>query len=853
MPFGYAAEALDFKQLQVTDPGNQLESIATKEYVDDAVDYVLPDNNGVVIKGPADLTTDGDLLYTSNSLHVQGLTIDESLLCDTVEINMNNHKIRNLTQAPTVAGNIARKADADLKLQNPITADLDFNFNKILNLGAPVLASSAARRAETKTTSYNTVVAASGGDYTTIGAAVAAGASNIFVRSGTYIESAITLPASMSKLKIFGENRTRVIISFGGVASANLAIGAPAGSTFTAGTIAVTQGSTAVTGSGTAWTALDGNQYITIQGSTKPYQIASINSATSLTLARAYYGPTQSGRTYAIRPYRTMVSIENCTITGLNAAAAITCTNALQFQMKDVFLNSHVSLTQCPQILINDCVFRQLATAPLTAALLGCTTCGGTIKNSVFSGSLGEGILLTTCQNISISGCRAHSNAAQGIHSVTSSKVYIDGTTVQNNNNFGIHTETTTSDVTINSSLFKKNGPVTANARQGAFLTQTANIRITDSRFSYHSENLTSASVAVSLGTVNNYTIFDRCMFLYNNQNINQTFVASQQIPLQMIVSRNFFQGVATATMFRIVFIDATTTVGFGTRMNRNRIVLLTSGSNVDVTTHLRINSEGFSMSLYNYYQHSFTTGGTSNFVPLNGPNNSAINCRNYGTFYPAINFSNNSIGNFNVASGGIIASSGTCVGNAMVPVNTGGSNQSNNLVQIGTFQDNYFEYVAIVFAAHVRTISGARTQFNINTSAPGSLTCVGLFADCTGQNNELFNFMQNTSQVCQVLMYGMRAKRPALTSGTFGINMQSNVFNSPTQTYFFFLLFTANYVENNAASTNSPFTYAQLESNGSLSVRTVVFSCYITGKTPGINFTDGTFTRKTVTNNFSS
>ncbi len=854
MPFGYAAEAIEFKKLVVSDPGSDPESVATKAYVDNAVDYDLPDNNGVVIKGPSDLTTNADLLYASNSLHVEGLAVDESLVCDTLEINMNNHLIRNLTSAPVLAGEIARKVDADQKLSNPVSGDLDVAGNQITNIGSPTSGTDIAVRSQVKTTSFNVVVAPSGGDYTTVGAALAAGQTNIFVRSGTYIESAISLPTSMQKLKIFGENRSRVIISFNSVASANLAVGAPTGSTFTTGTISLTRGSTTITGSGTAWTALDGNQYITIQGSTKPYQIASINSSTSLTLTRVYYGPTQSGRTYAIRPYRTMVSIENCTLTGLNATAAITCTNALQFQMKDVFVNSHVSLTQCPQVLINDCVFRQLAASPLTAALLSCTTCGGTIKNSVFSGSLAEGILSTTCQNISISGCRVHSNAAQGIHSVTSSKVFIDSTTAQNNNNFGLHTETSTSDVTINGSLFKKNGVVTANARQGVFLTQTSNIRVTDTQFSYHSENTTSASVAVALGTTNNYSIFDRCMFLYNNQNINQTFVAAQQNPLQLTVSRNFFQSVASALMFRIVYIDATTTVGgFGTRMNRNRIYQPTNGSNIDDTSHLRTGSIGFSMSLYNYYQHSFATGGAFTAVPLGGSRSSAITCFNYGSFYPATNGFNSSIANFNVCSGGALSSAGTCVGCAMVPVNTGGSNQSNSLVQIGTFIDNYFEYVCIVFSAHVRTISGNRTQFNFNSGQPGSLTCVGLFADVTGQDNELFNYGQNTFTVAQALFYGMRAKRPGLTTNVFRINMGSNVFNSPTQTYFFFFLFTANYVENHPSSTGSPFTYAQLESNGALSVRTVVFSCCIVGKSPGINFTDGTFTRRTVTNNFSS
>lgn len=59
------------------------------------------------------------------------------------------------------------------------------------------------------------VVAASGGDYTTLGAALTAATSGqtIFVRSGTYSESAISI--ATTNLTIIGENRETTIISMG--------------------------------------------------------------------------------------------------------------------------------------------------------------------------------------------------------------------------------------------------------------------------------------------------------------------------------------------------------------------------------------------------------------------------------------------------------------------------------------------------------------------------------------------------------------------------------------------------------------------------------------------------------------
>lgn len=60
-------------------------------------------------------------------------------------------------------------------------------------------------------TLYDAIVAGSGGDYTTLGAAVAAGKKYIFVRDGTYSESSFT--ASAVGLQIVGESRENTILS----------------------------------------------------------------------------------------------------------------------------------------------------------------------------------------------------------------------------------------------------------------------------------------------------------------------------------------------------------------------------------------------------------------------------------------------------------------------------------------------------------------------------------------------------------------------------------------------------------------------------------------------------------------
>ena len=67
------------------------------------------------------------------------------------------------------------------------------------------------------------------------------------------------------------------------------------------GTASVTNGSAAVTGSGTLWSAnVSAGDSFTIASTGVVYDVASVNSNTSITLSVAYAGPTASGSVYAI-------------------------------------------------------------------------------------------------------------------------------------------------------------------------------------------------------------------------------------------------------------------------------------------------------------------------------------------------------------------------------------------------------------------------------------------------------------------------------------------------------------------------------------------------------------------------
>ncbi|MEM7828034.1 MAG: hypothetical protein QW561_01695 [Candidatus Aenigmatarchaeota archaeon] len=79
-------------------------------------------------------------------------------------------------------------------------------------------------------------------------------------------------------------------------AYANLTCIAP----YTAGTVNVTNGSTTVTGSGTNWSTAMVGRHFRLSNAVPFYKIASVTSATSLTLSSAYGGDTAVGQGYEI-------------------------------------------------------------------------------------------------------------------------------------------------------------------------------------------------------------------------------------------------------------------------------------------------------------------------------------------------------------------------------------------------------------------------------------------------------------------------------------------------------------------------------------------------------------------------
>jgi len=71
---------------------------------------------------------------------------------------------------------------------------------------------------------------------------------------------------------------------------------------YTAGTVSIETGSTAVVGLGTSWGAFEGDRLYFGADRTTPYWVAAVNSATSITLDRPFADATIEGGAYALEP-----------------------------------------------------------------------------------------------------------------------------------------------------------------------------------------------------------------------------------------------------------------------------------------------------------------------------------------------------------------------------------------------------------------------------------------------------------------------------------------------------------------------------------------------------------------------
>jgi hypothetical protein len=170
---------------------------------------------------------------------------------------------------------------------------------------------------------YDAVVdIAGGGDFTSISAAFTSGANSVFVRRGTYVETAdIVIPASGC---LIGEcpGAVNVVLSGGFQVLID-----GSGRQTTAGTISVSTGSTSVNGAGTSFTTLLPGDWILLGDLF--HQISSITNDTLLILTAAYRGNAISGQNALGQSMIAGAGIENMVLT-LAPSSALVLTQAFR-------------------------------------------------------------------------------------------------------------------------------------------------------------------------------------------------------------------------------------------------------------------------------------------------------------------------------------------------------------------------------------------------------------------------------------------------------------------------------------------------------------------------------------------
>ena len=346
---------------------------------------------------------------------------------------------------------------------------------------------SIARESELRKT-YDAIVATSGGDYTSLYEALNAGKTSIFVRNGTYTVYA-NLVLSSDNISIVGESRDGVVINCGGaVATCFKAEGDT--SNYIDGTVTIANGTTTVTGTGTAWaTNTKAGEYILLGYDW--YQIKGVTSDTELDVARTYWGRDLTNATYKIAAMLSNINIENITIKDKTAVYFRWVLNAM-------VRNCHLLNNSTEAMYFQECYNNR-------------------ILNNIIQNSNNESIELYYCNHFQIIG-----NIVEDVH--YNSPIYLDNSNYNtlldnkscNNSNFGIYLSSSSWNVI--------KGNVCNNNNYGIYLSASTqnmlsgNICIANSTYGIYinsnsnantiSGNLCKSSISASgirIGSTSNY------------------------------------------------------------------------------------------------------------------------------------------------------------------------------------------------------------------------------------------------------------------------------------------------------------------------------------------------------------
>ncbi len=233
----------------------------------------------------------------------------------------------------------------------------------------------------------------------TLEAAIVSGAISIFMRAGVYNEASLTnLPANVV---LIGENKDTTIIDLG---ATSLTLQPGTVGLETDGTIDITNGTNAVSGTGTLFTNLNPigtNTYILI-GDTY-HLVSSVTDNTNIVLADNYEGNTITGQPSSSGQF-VPGSFRDFTVQNASANQ-LNFTQTISVIIENVcFLNSgaiQLNLINSTQSIVNNCFF--VNSGDDAIRLAGCTKMN--LSHSIIKNPANRGIeFVIGCSNVNVDG-----------------------------------------------------------------------------------------------------------------------------------------------------------------------------------------------------------------------------------------------------------------------------------------------------------------------------------------------------------------------------------------------------------------------------------------------------------------
>jgi hypothetical protein len=307
---------------------------------------------------------------------------------------------------------------------------------------------------------YDAVVAADGnGDFETIGAALAAGNSRIFVRNGVYLETGDLVIPSQGVL--VGETPGSVIINFNG---GNFSVKVDGtGRLTTAGTQSFTSGSAIVTGVGTSYTTVQANDFIRLMPTF--FSIASVDSDTQITMNRPYQGISITGDPVVAQSMSFGVVLQNLWITGSNVEG-LNIDQGFHIIAQNILINGcglNGTSGACHINRSSDCSFFAVVCESNSGpgALMEFSD-NLLFSSCAFNNNAGDGVKMGDVKAVTLANCFMLENGANGVdvNDGDTNCIILDGCTLGRNVNKGINTTNESVSTVINACIVRQNGGI---------------------------------------------------------------------------------------------------------------------------------------------------------------------------------------------------------------------------------------------------------------------------------------------------------------------------------------------------------------------------------------------------------